>query len=56
MNESMQMDILEIAKNLMALPKDAQQIILNRAYGMCMYALAVGSNKATEGGQDKQSA
>lgn len=41
MDEIMQMDILEIAKALMSLPKDAQQTILNRAYGMCMYALTV---------------
>lgn len=41
MDEAVSMDVLEIIKALMALPKPEQQIILNRAYGMCMYALAV---------------
>ena len=41
MDEILQMDILEIAKALMTLPQQEQQVILNRAYGMCMYALTV---------------
>lgn len=48
MSENVQMDIMEIAKALMTLPEQEQQIILNRAYGMCMYALTV--SKATDDG------
>lgn len=41
MNEQLKVDILELANALMALPKKEQEAIINRAYGMCMYALAV---------------
>ena len=48
MNEQLKVDILELANALMALPKKEQDAIINRAYGMCMYALAVNPVNANK--------
>ena len=52
MNEQLKVDILELANALMALPKKEQEAIINRAYGMCMYALATH----TDNNDDKKTA
>lgn len=52
MTEQLKVDILELANALMALPKKEQEAIINRAYGMCMYALATH----TDNNDDKKTA
>ena len=49
-------DILTIANALMALPEQDREAIINRAYGMCMYALAVQPDDGNDGDDDKKTA